>query len=174
MQGTFTLTLLSNWQVHDKWTDSLNSHMHVHKINTIGVTVGFIVCSWTTESTHIENSCSNAQCADCHDTSRDLWPHLNITLEHYNERKYGIVITWEQPGNHCSSLASSWSLASEWILLLSSANVTGYVLLITMQPRCGRCGGEDLASLSMCNCINITSPVGQLLSHIFVKSDMLL
>ena len=80
------------------------------------VTVGFIVSSWIAESTHIENSCSNAQCENCHDTSKDLWPHLNLTLEHYNERKYGIVISWEQPGNCCSPSTSGWSLASEWIL----------------------------------------------------------
>ena len=129
------------------------------------VIANVIVCSWTTECNHIENSCSNAQCEDCHETSRNLWPHLNITLEHYNKRKYGIVISWEQPGNCCSPLVSGLK-SSKWmnpiLLCCSSVNVTGYVLLITTQLRSERCGGGDLASFSMCNCINITSPVGLL------------
>ena len=135
------------------------------------VTVAGFHCSLTdhmTGSNPFENSCSNTHCEDCHDTSRDLWPHLNITLEHYNELKYGIVISWKQPGNHCTF--SLWLKFSQWmnpvLLCCFSVNVTGYVLLITMQPRSGRCGGGDLTGLNMCNCINITTAVGQ----IFVKS----
>ena len=158
----------------DKWIDCLNSHVHActqdtkHNGNSVWLLLGFIVCLRTTECNPFENSCSNTLCEDCHDTSRDLWPHLNITLEHYNELKYGIVISWKQPGNHCTF--SLWLKFSQWmnpvLLCCFSVNVTGYVLLITMQPRSGRCGGGDLTGLNMCNCINITTAVGQ----IFVKS----
>ena len=106
----------------DKWIDCLNSHDCActqdtkYNGNSVWLLLGFIVHSWTTASNPFENSCSNTHCEDCHDTSKDLWPHLNITLEHYNELKYGIVISWKQPGNHCSPSTSGWSQASEWIL----------------------------------------------------------
>ena len=45
-----------------------------------------------------DRQCNSDWREDCQNISRDLWPHLNITLEHYNDRKYGIAISWEQPG----------------------------------------------------------------------------
>ena len=41
-----------------------------------------------------------------------------------------------------------------------SAEVTGYVLLLTNDTRRGRCGGDGVADFKECQRANITNPVG--------------
>ena len=54
------------------------------------------------------------------------------------------------------------SLTLACSVLGSSANVTGYVLLMTtdlMKAGSGSCGGEGVADLFYCECHHITNPV---------------
>ena len=64
------------------------------------------VCKNTTDPQCVkwDSQCNNDWREGCQNISRDLWPHLNITLEHYNDATYGIAISWEQPGIKVSKL----------------------------------------------------------------------
>ena len=57
-----------------------------------------------------KSQCNNDWREDCHNISQDLWPHLDITLKHYNNLEYGIVISWEQPGI-LTAIVDSWSVS---------------------------------------------------------------
>lgn len=53
-------------------------------------------CKWSDRSTCLHTIVG---CENCNDVGRDLWPHINITLEHYDKRTFGIVISWDKPGS---------------------------------------------------------------------------
>lgn len=63
-------------------------------------------CKWSDRSTCLHTIIG---CENCNDVGRDLWPHINITLEHYDKRTFGMVISWDKPGSfvHCWEVCCS-------------------------------------------------------------------
>ena len=66
-------------------------------------------CKWSDRST------CNSVCENCNgDVGRDLWPHLNISLEHYDKDKFGIVVSWDKPG----SFVFCWEVCCSMTIML--------------------------------------------------------
>jgi len=65
--------------------------------------------------------CHNYHCGNCENTSPELWPHLNYTLEYYNGNDFGVAVSWEQPGMTASQLVFL-TRPSDFIITLPTVN----------------------------------------------------